>query len=190
MLNYPKIKTHYEGYVIHTKRLAIAFLLLGLAGIFFPLFAGLTVAVFIGWLLFFSGIFTGYYTYKVDKKSVLGWLKALLLVATGLIMIINPASGVIALAVLLAAYLFTDAVINFWLAFTLKPAVNKIWAIFNGIISVILGIIFLYYAPNPLASSWLLGLYVGISLLFDALMLFQLSRGADKIVVEELFVEQ
>ncbi len=190
MINYPKIKTHYEGYIIHTKRLSIAFLLLGLAGILFPAFAGLTIAVFTGWILVFSGIFTAYYTFKVNKKSIPGWFKTILLIATGFIMIFNPASGVIALAVILAAYLFTDAVLNFWLAFSLKPAVNKLWAVFNGIISAILGIIFLYYAPNPLAGSWLLGLYVGISLLSDSLMLFQLSRGAGKIIMEELLIEQ
>ena len=38
-------------------------------------------------------------------------------------------------------------------------------------------------------GAWLVGLYVGISLLFDAIMLFQLNKGADKIVVEELVVE-
>jgi len=58
------------------------------------------------------------------------------------------------------------------------------------LVSTILGVIFLLYAPNPLASSWLLGLYVGISLLFDAFMLWQLGKGADKIVVEEMYVEE
>jgi len=190
MINYPSRKAFYEKYVVHTKRLAIAFLLLGLAGIIFPAFMGTFVAVFVGWLLVFSGVFTAYYTYQNDKKSILGWLKALVFTIAGLLMIFNPFTGASALAIVLAVYLFVDAALNFWLAFTLKPAVNKFWAVLNGLVSTVLGVIFLLYAPNPIASSWLVGLYVGISLIFDAIMLWQLSKGADKIVVEEMVVEE
>ncbi len=190
MINYPSRKAFYQKYVLHTKRLAIAFLLLGLAGIIFPAFMGLTVAVFVGWLLLISGLLTGYLTWQNDKKSVLGWIKFLLLSITGILMIINPFSGASALAVLLAVYLFIDAALNFTLAFQLKPAINKVWPVLNGLVSTILGFIFLLYAPNPILSSWLVGLYVGISLLFDSIMLYQLSKGADKILVEEMVVEE
>jgi len=190
MINYPSRKAFYEKYVVHTKRLAIAFLLLGLAGIIFPVFMGTFVAVFVGWLLFFSGIFTAYYTYQNDKKSLLGWLKALLFILAGLYMIIRPPDGASALALVVAVYLFIDAAINFWLAFTLKPAINKFWAVINGLVSTILGALFVYYSVHPVAAAWLLGIYVGISLLFDAFMLWQLSKGADKIIVEEIVVEE
>ena len=190
MINYPKRKQFYQKYVVHLKRLAIAFLLLGLLGIFLPQFLAFTVSVFVGWLLFFSGIFTGYTTWQVERSSVLGWLKAVLLVFIGLWMVLNPLVGATTLAILLAVYLFTDAVLNFVLAFQLKPAVNKVWAVINGLVSTVLGVLFVYYAYNPLTAAWLVGLYVGISLLFDAIMLFQLSKGADKIVVEELVVEE
>ncbi len=190
MIKYPQRKAFYEGYIVHTKRLAIAFLLLGLVGIILPHFFGLTVSVFVGWLLFFGGLFTGIYTYRVDKKDWLGWLKSLLLVIIGLWMVLNPAVGAVTLALVLAIYLFADAVLNFILAFQLKPAVNKIWAVINGLVSTILGVLFVYYSYNPIAAAWLVGLYVGISLLFDAIMLFQLSKGADKIVVEELVAEE
>ncbi|NPA45970.1 MAG: hypothetical protein GXO24_02010 [Chlorobi bacterium] len=190
MINYPARKAFYEGYIVHTKRLAIAFILLGLVGIFFPGLLGMTTAVFVGWVMFFLGLSAAYYTYKVDSKSVLGWIKALLLIVTGLLMVFKPLAGVVALGLIVAAYLFIDAAINFSLAFTLKPAVNKIWPILNGLVSTILGVIFIMYAPNPLATSWLLGLYVGISLLFDGFMLWSLGKGADKIVVEELYIEE
>ena len=190
MINYPARKAFYEGYIVHTKRLAIAFILLGLVGIFFPGLLGMTTSIFVGWVMFFLGLFTGYYTFKVDPKSVLGWLKTILLIITGLLMVFKPLAGVVALGLLVAAYLFVDAVISFSLAFNLKPAVNKIWPIINGLVSTILGVIFIMYAPNPIATSWLLGLYVGISLLFDGFMLWSLSKGADKIVVEEMVIEE
>ncbi len=189
-MNYPARKAFYQKYIVHTKRLAIAFLLFGLLGIFFPSFFGLTVAAFVGWLLFFSGIYAGYTTYQTDKTSIWGWLKSLLLIITGILMILNPHLGTSALAILMAVYLFVDSALNFMLGFNLKPAINKVWPFLNGVVSAILGVIFLLYAPNPLYSSWLLGLYVGISLLFDAIMMYQLSRGADKIYVEELIVEE
>jgi len=190
MINYPKRKAFYEGYIVHTKRLAIAFILLGLVGIFFPVLLGMTTAVFTGWVAFFLGLSAAYYTYKVDRSSVFGWIKSLLLIIAGLLMVFNPWAGAVALALLLAAYLFVDAAINFSLAFTLKPAIHKIWPVLNGIVSTILGVLLIMFAPDPLKESWILGIYVGISLLFDGLMLWQLSKGADKIVVEELYVEE
>jgi len=124
MINYPKRKAFYEKYIVHTKRLAIAFFLLGLVGIFFPNLLGFTVSVFVGWVMFFLGIYSGYVTYQVDKKSWLGWLKSLLLIIVGLWMVFNPAVGTSALALVMAVYLFIDAAINFSLAFTLKPAIK------------------------------------------------------------------
>ena len=190
MINYPIRKAYFDKYIIHTKRLAIAFFLLGVAGVIFPELMGLTFAVFVGSVMLFLGLYGAYVTYKVNNKSFWAWVKALLLVITGVLMIWKPWAATTALAILIAAYLFTDAAINFGLAFTLKPAVNKLWVVINGLVSGILGVIFLYYTPNPLATSWLLGLYVGISLFFDSIMLWSLSKGADKIVVEQMYVEE
>ncbi len=190
MINYPVRRALYEKYIVHTKRLAVAFLLLGLSGILFPGLFGLTVAVFVGWMMFFSGIFAGYVTFRNDRKSLLGWFKSILLTVTGILMISRPFTGVSALAVLVAVYLFTDSAVNFMLAFALRPPVHKIWPVVNGLVSAVLAVIFVYYTPNPLASSWILGLYVGISLLFDAMMLWQLGKGAGKIVVEKMVVEE
>ncbi len=180
MINYPKEESFFKGYIVHTKRLGIAFLIFGALGILFPTFMGMTVSVFLGWIMLFLGLLAGYVTYKANPKSFWGWLKALLLVIVGAWMIAKPGIGASALTLLMATYLLIDSSINFGLAFSKIPAANKVWSIINGLASVVLAIIFIFFAQNPLASSWLLGLYVGISLLFDGIVLISFSKQADK----------
>ena len=180
MINFPKQESFFRGYIVHTKRLGIAFLIFGALGILFPTFMGMTVSVFLGWIMLFSGLLAGFVTYKANPKSFWGWLKVLLLVVVGVWMIAEPGIGASALALLMATYLLIDSAISFGLAFSNIASVNKIWSISNGLISAILAMIFIFLVPNPTASSWFLGLYIGISLLFDGIVLISFSKQADK----------
>jgi uncharacterized membrane protein HdeD (DUF308 family) len=180
MINYPKQENFFQGYIVHTKRLGIAFLIFGVLGILFPTLMGMTVSVFLGWLMLFLGLFAGYVTYKANPKSFWGWLKAVLLVIVGVWMIARPGIGASALTILMASYLLIDSSISFGLAFSRIPTANKIWSVINGLVSILLAIIFIFIAPNPVASSWFLGLYVGISLLFDGIVLISFSNQANK----------
>jgi uncharacterized membrane protein HdeD (DUF308 family) len=93
------------------------------------------------------------------------WLKPALLLITGGLVLFYPASGVAAVGLLLAIYLLLDAFGSFALAQSIHPAKGWGWMTFNGVISVLLATLFLI--GWPATSLWLVGLYVGISLLFD-----------------------
>ncbi len=73
-----------------------------------------------------------------------------------------------------------DSVINFSLAFSIKP--EGVWwiVLLNAILSLALGIYFIYAIPNPIKTMWLVGIFVGISLLFDGIMLLSLANASKK----------
>ena len=95
----------------------------------------------------------------------MAWLKPVLLLVVGGLMLVYPVTGVATLGLLLAIYLLMDAFGSFALAQSIHPAKGWGWMAFNGVISALLAALFLI--GWPATSIWLVGLYVSISLIFD-----------------------
>ena len=169
-----------EKFAKYSKIYGIIFMLLGLLGILFPNIMSVSSALFIGWIMLFSGIFTAMHTWQINKKDWLGWLKSLLFLTVALLIMINPITGVVALGVLFSAYFFIDSALNLSLAFSIKPESGWWMVLLNSILSLILGVYFLYAIANPIKTMWLVGIFVGISLFFDGVMLLSLSNASKK----------
>ena len=169
-----------EKFSKYSKIYGVIFIILGLVGIFFPGLMSITTAIFFGWLLLFSGFVVGMQTWQFNRGDWIGWLKTILFIVTGGMIIVNPLPGVIALGIIFAAYFVVDAATNFALAFKIRPA-NFWWvALLNGLLSLGIAIFFVMAIGNPLQTLWLVGLLVGISLFFDGIMLLSLSSAAKK----------
>ena len=183
MLNYSIFinnKDVTDKFARYSQIYGTIFLILGLLGILFPGIMSLTSALFIGWLMLFGGILIGVQTWQVNKKDWLGWLKALLYLAVGAMIILNPLSGIIALGILITAYFFIDSFLNFILAFNIKPASNWWIVLLNAILSLAIGLYFLYAMADPAKTTLLVGIFVGISLFFDGVMLLTLASASKK----------
>ncbi len=163
----------------HSKIAGVIFLLLGLLGIFFPVVMSFTAAYFVAFLFIFSGLTIGYHTYQTDKRDWLGWLKAFIYLLTGILVTIFPTPGVAALGIILAVYFFMDGFASFALSSQMKGQKYNWLIILNGILSIILGIIFL--VSWPFGSLVLVGLFVGISMFFDGIVLLSMSSYIKKL---------
>ena len=149
----------------YTLITGILLIMLGTAGIFLPGVISLSTELIVGWLLLLGGILWVFHTYKYSPKIVMDWLKPALLLIIGSLMLLYPVSGVAAMGLLLAIYLLLDALSSFILAQRIYPAKGWGWMTFNGAVSGLLAVLILN--GWPATSFWLVGLYVGISLLFD-----------------------
>ena len=172
-------KEFLEKFQKYSKITGVIFLLLGLVGIFYPVIMSLTAAYFVAWLFIFSGLTIGYHTYKTDPKDWLGWLKAFIYLLTGILVAIFPVPGVAALGIILAVYFFMDGFASFALAGQMKGQKYNWLIILNGILSIVLGVIFLVYWP--FGSLVLVGLFVGISMFFDGVVLLSMSSAIKKL---------
>ncbi len=178
MMNYKLFinnKDITEKFAKTSKLYGILFIILGLVGMFFPGIMSLSSAVFLGWLLLFSGVFTAVQTWQVNKKDWISWLKSLLYIVVSILIVLNPLSGIVALAIIFTAYFFVDSGLNLALAFSLRP--NDGWwiVLLNAVLSLAIGIFFLLAISEPLKTIWLVGMFVGISLFFDGVMLLTLA---------------
>ncbi len=157
----------------NSKTAGIIFIVLGLVGIIFPLFMSVTSAILFGWILLFSGFMAAYHTFNTDKRDLFGWLKAFVLIFFGGLTVVNPMPGIAALGILFAIYFAMDAFAGFALAFSLKGTPGWWMVLLNALISTIL--FFLLISNWPFSSLYYVGLFVGISLFFDGIMLLTLS---------------
>ncbi len=152
-----------------TLIIGILLIVLGVVGVVLPGVMSLGTVVFVAWLLLTGGILWVVHTYKHSPTHLMHWLKPILLLVTGGLMLFYPLSGVAAVGLLLAIYLLLDAYGSFALAQMIRPARGWGWMSFNGLISLLLALLFLIGWPST--SLWLVGLYVGISLIFNGLAL-------------------
>ncbi len=148
----------------HTLGVGLILMALGLIGIFVPGLLSIATAALIAWLLILGGAFWGWHAFK-HGAGFIDWIKPVLLLVTGVLILIKPLTGVATLALLLSFYLLMDAFANLSLASSVPVPRARGWMFFNGIIDIVLAMLFIVGWPN--SSFWMVGIFIGISLLFD-----------------------
>ncbi len=162
-------KNLVDSFKKHAKLGGALFVLFGAVGILFPTLMSLTTTLIVGYIMLFAGVSAGALTYKSNREDWHGWLKSFILILSSLFILFYPIQGAAALGLVFSIYFFTDAFAGFSLALSLRP--QKIWLVwlFNAITSLALGVLFIFGWPK--SSLFLIGILVGISLLFDGIAL-------------------
>ena len=152
----------------NAKMLGIIFIILGSLSLLFPVLGSLSTAMFVAFILFFSGVFTGMYTFQSNKRDWRGWLKAAIFTVVGLYMMFVPLGGVATVGLLFSIYFFADAFSSFTLAMA-HGAKHRVMWLLNAALSVVIAMMFVMHWP---ASSLLfVGIVVGFALLLDGISL-------------------
>jgi len=173
----PEEKT-LRGFGPYTLAIGILLLVLGTIGLVVPNLMSLATAVYVGWMLIIGGVFWSYHTWKYHRSQFMDWLKPVVLMITGGLMLFNPLSGVAAVGLLLAMYLLLDTFGSVALARGLYPAKGWGWMAFNAVVSLALAMMFLI--GWPATSLFPVGIYVAISLIFDGWALIIIGWTARK----------
>lgn len=158
----------------YNKIAGILFIILGFIGIIYPTFMTIFTVTFLSWILLFAGLTAGYFTYITNKSDSNGWLKSIILIGVALLILFYPMSGVGMIGLLLSIYFFIDSFTSFSMGFSMKASNGWLIWILNAIFSLILAILFII--GWPMSSLYLIGLFVGISLLFDGISLLVIGR--------------
>ncbi len=159
--------------------LGIIMILLGLLAIALPFATTLAVAILLGWIFIIAGIIQIVHAFKSRGVGVflLELLLGILYIVVGIMLLRNLLSGVITLTLVVGISIFISGVFRVIQAFQLRPAANWGVVLVNGIVSIILGI--LIWSQWPFNASWLIGLFVGISLCLNGalVLMFALASG-------------
>jgi uncharacterized membrane protein HdeD (DUF308 family) len=138
----------------------------GAAAIIVPAVASVAIALLVGWLLIVSGVLHAINAWNTRKQRGV-WLRLLssaLWLVAGLCLVIFPLTGTFTLTVFLAAWFFATGVVYLVDAIQSRGTPGNWLVAFNGVVSLVLGI--LIVADLPSSAAWAVGLLVGINLLF------------------------
>ncbi len=151
----------------------ILLILLGVVGIILPQLMSLEASILISSLFLVGGAFWIIHSFKARSKQWSEWLKPVLLLISGGLMLIYPMTGIATIGLLLAIYLLIDAYSSFLIAYSLRHKKGWGWMVFNGATSLLLAVLFLI--GWPVSSLWLVGFYIAISLFFDGWALLTIA---------------
>jgi uncharacterized membrane protein HdeD (DUF308 family) len=162
----------------------IAFILLGILAIALPGIMTLGVELFVGWLLLIGGLVQGYRTLQAYEAPGF-WaslLSSLLSIVIGVLFLVYPLQGVLTLTLLLMVFFFVEALAKIIFAFQIKPVQGWGWLLVSGILALGMGLII--FAGWPSTAVWVIGLLVGINMLFFGSALLSLAYNVKKPSVE------
>jgi uncharacterized membrane protein HdeD (DUF308 family) len=162
--------------------ISIVMIVAGIFAMIIPPAAGIAVTIFVGWMLVFSGILHFVYAWQSRETRAAVWevLLGILYVFIGGYLLWNPILGLASLTFALAIYLLAEAVLEFILAYRLRPAPGSGWLAVDGVITLILAIFI--WRTWPSNVPWVLGFLVGISMLFSGVARLMLSLAAKRVV--------
>ena len=128
-------------------------------------FASLATAVVLGALILVGGIgeTLGAFWCRGWSGFFLHLLSGILSIVIGAIFLRAPVNAVLTLTLLVAAYLMVGGIFKIVTALSHRFAAWA-WPLVGGIIDVVLGI--MIWVEWPASALWVIGLFVGINLLF------------------------
>ncbi len=160
----------------------IGLIALGIAALILPPLASIGIAVIIGWLLIFGGVF-GLLTTLVGRHAPgFRWSLASSLIAiiAGVLLFGWPAVGALSLTMILTVFLLADGLATLMMALEYRRALHSRWGwlLVNGVLDLVLATIIL--VALPASALWAVGIIVGIDLVFGGTSLVALSLAAHR----------
>jgi uncharacterized membrane protein HdeD (DUF308 family) len=155
----------------------IIVLLMGIFAMGSPFIAGVSMAIAVGFMLIIGGVSQLVFALKA-RTGLFSIILAVLTVIAGGYMVTNPGVALATMTMILAIYLIISGIFEMMMAFQIKPVKGWGWALFSGVISVLLGA--MIWSQFPLSGVWTVGTLVGIKLFFSGwtLLMFGLTARA------------
>jgi uncharacterized membrane protein HdeD (DUF308 family) len=147
----------------------ILMLVCGLLAIALPWASSIGVVIIIGWAILFSAVWHLIFAFHTRGVGGVFWqlLLAVIYGAAGIYILFNPLAGLVTLTLVLAIFLLIEAGLETALYLSLRRTANAGWILFDAIVTLVLAI--LIWAQWPSSSLWVLGMLVGISLIFSGI---------------------
>ena len=157
----------------------VVLVILGLIAIFYatPLFTMSSILLF-GILLLLAAIPQFVICIRSSDWKVIAFhlLIGALYLYGGLLAIIRPAAASVIITFMLACFLLAVGVVRLIQAYQHRTMRGWGWVLFSAILAIIMGLIII--ADWPFSGLWVIGLFVGIELLFSGLAAINIAIAA------------
>jgi uncharacterized membrane protein HdeD (DUF308 family) len=146
--------------------MGIMFIIGGMLAILYPPLATGGIVLILGWIILASGIIRFADAFTTMKQGGFIWkiLGSLLYILAGIFILKFPLSGALTLTLILGMFFIIEGISKTAFAAEIKPLKGWGWTMFDGALTILFGILVLAFLGN--AALWLVGLLLGIKLLF------------------------
>ena len=161
--------------------LGAVFLIGGVFAIAMPLVSSIAVGIFLAAVLVVAGIFQVWQAFSVQSWTGFIWqlLIGIILLLGGIAIYMSPATGSIALTLVIAAVFIAKGIFQIVLGFRLRPQDGWGWILTAGIIALAAGIMIV--SNYPFSGLWVPGTLAGISLIFTGWSYIALGLAAKRL---------
>lgn len=167
------VRDHWQLFLVE----GIVLIVFGLLAIALPVIAGLAVTILVGWLLLVGGAVGLAASWMGRGAPGFAWslISALLALVAGFVLLWSPFRGEASLTLVLVVFFLVDGVASIMLALEHRREFSGMWGwlVVSGVVDLILAAIIL--SGFPQTASWVLGLLVGIDLLFGGTSLVAIA---------------
>ena len=181
MSEYTETKSGLLDGIKKNARLAvivgILMLLCGILAIGSPLVAGASVTIFVGAMLIVGGIAQCFLAFKAGAfgEGLLIFVMGALTAVAGFYLFNQPLAGLASITLFLAAYFVVTGISELISAFQIRPVEGWGLMLFNGIVTLLLGI--MIWKQFPLSGAWAVGVLFGVKLVLGGWSLIFIGRG-------------
>jgi uncharacterized membrane protein HdeD (DUF308 family) len=153
----------------------------GIIAMLSPWEAGLVITIVVGWSAIFNGVAQIIFGFRTHGSwhVILEFILGIIYIIAGIYLLMHPVGGLLALTLILAWFLFIYGVFALVLAFQMKPRGGWGWVLFDGIITILLGVLIL--AHWPINSDWIVGTLFGISIFISGITRLMMSLALRRI---------
>lgn len=162
----------------------ILLIILGILAVSSPLIAAVAVTIVLSWVIIVAGVVHLITAFHSERAVGLFWrtLVGLAYIFFGIYLLSHPTLGVLSLTFVLATLLVIAGVFDIVQFFQVRSVARSGWILFDGIVSVLLGL--LIYAHWPSSSLWALGTLVGVGMIVSGITRVMLALTVRRIVDE------
>ena len=159
----------------------IILIVAGTFAILSPLVAGVSITILVGAMLAVSGISQCFLAFKAGAfgKALMILFVGVLMAIAGFYMMSQPIAGLAALTIILMSYLLATGALEIIVSLQLKPASGWGLQLFNGIVTLLLGI--MLWRQFPLSGAWAIGVLFGIKMIFSGWAFVFIGRNVKKM---------
>lgn len=170
------IKENYRWFM----GLGIILVLVGTIAVAVPAPFTLAITLVLGWVFIIAGAAQFLHAFKAKgwKEVFWGALVGAVYCLAGAMVLAHPIISVLSLTMLLAIALLADGFLRAIMAFRLREHKGWAWVLFSAAISILLGLMILGEWPST--AAWVLGVMVGISLIFNGWSMIMIASAARK----------
>jgi uncharacterized membrane protein HdeD (DUF308 family) len=171
-----QIAQHWVWYLF----LGIVLVLAGFAAIAFPHVSTIAAKIALGWIFLVSGIVAILHAFSAGewRGFFLNLLIGILYAAVGAYLAFLPLAGIFTLTALVAALFLADGVLEVAMAFRIRSHRGWGWVLVSGLVAIAAGALIALQLPS--SATWVLGVLVGIKMIFAGWSFIALALGGHR----------